>query len=358
MQTFTASARSIGRVVAALVLGLAGCWANPTARVANPAGSPVMTPAPVVSPSSSSALPTSAGTASSQVSAAIVVDGIPFGLAFSRGNLWVLVRSPSFAPRASVLTIDPASQQGVGEPIVLEFDPWSIAATDDWVWVAKNGPQKLVQIDANTRQIAASLDVDASLVGADRQGAWVASTGEQANSVVRVDAATHRVTGPPIPVGLEPIQLVTGAGAVWVGSHSAGLVTRIDPATGEVVATIVVGFPVHGLGAGPDAVWAADYHGSKAVRISPATNQVVGEPLPLPFPPYAVAVSATDAWLGVSALGNEADPSDDRVVRIDLATNRIADTLHVGGRPVAMVLGAGELWVATTKPSRVVRIVP
>ena len=65
------------------------------------------------------------------------------------------------------------------------------------------------------------------------------------------------------------------------------------------------------------------------------------------------------ANLGVSAFGNEADPEDDRVVRIDPHTNTIMDTLHVGGRPLAMVMDdTGALWVALGEPNRIVKLVP
>lgn len=289
----------------------------------------------------------------------IPVKGIPFGLAVSQGALWVLQRSKPFPSPGSVLRIELATNQIVGTPIQLDFDPWSIAATEEAVWVAKNGPAALVHIDPQTEQVAATIDIDASLVAADAYGVWVAGTSKAADTASRVDPVTQRLIGSPVPVGMESIQLVVGGGSVWVGSHGVGTVTRIDSQTGKVLATIDVGFPVHGLAAGPDSVWAADYHGDKVVQISPATNQIVGEPILLPFPPYAVAVSATDAWVGVSALGNDADPEDDRVVRIDPHTNTIVDTLHVGGRPLAMMIDdAGVLWVALDEPNRIVKLVP
>jgi len=289
-------------------------------------------------------------------------EGFPFGLAFARQMLWVLRRQTSFLPPGSILCIDPVSGQTVGESIQVDFDPWSFAVTEAAIWVAKNGPAAVVHIDPETREIVATLEIDASLVAADAHGVWVSGASENAanaNTTWSVDPLTDQLVGTPIPVGIEPLQLVAGAGAVWVGAHSGPpAITRIDPATGKVLATIEVGFGIHGLAAGPDSVWAVDYHGQKVVRISPQNNQIIGKPIPVPFPPYAAAASATDAWVGVAGISEDADPTDDRVVRIDLRTNTIVDTIHVGGHTIAMVFAEGSLWVATVHPSLIVQVIP
>ena len=289
-------------------------------------------------------------------------DGFPFGLAFARQRLWVLRRRTSFLPPASILQIDPVSGQIVGEPIQIDFDPWSFAVTDDAIWVAKNGPAAVAHIDPETQQIVGMVEIDASLVAADVHGVWVSGASENAantNTTRRVDPLTNQLVGTPIPVGIEPLQIVAGEGAVWVGAHSGPpAITRIDPETGKVAATIEVGFGIHGLATGPDSVWAVDYHGQKVVRISPQTNQMVGKPIPVPFPPFAAAASATDSWVGVAGISDDADATDDRVVRIDLRTNTIVDTIHVGGHTIAMVFADGSLWVATVRPSLIVEVIP
>jgi hypothetical protein len=78
----------------------------------------------------------------------------------------------------------------------------------------------------------------------------------------------------------------------------------------------------------------------------------------VPFPPYAMAASVREAWVGVASIADDADPADDRVVRIDLRTNSIVDTIHVGGHTIAMVFVDGSLWVATICPSQIVQVIP
>lgn len=221
----------------------------------------------------------------------------------------------------------------------------------------------MAHIDPKTQHIVATIDIDASIVAADLQGVLVSGAGENsknANTASRVDPLTNRVVGALVPVGNEPLQLVAGAGSVWVGAHSGPpAITRIDPATGKVLATIEVGFGIHGLAAGSNSVWAADSHEGKIVQISPLTNQIIGEPIPLPFSPYAIAVSMTDAWVGASAIDNHAAAGPNLIVRIDPRTNTIVDTLDIGGKVYAMLVDdQGALWVAVDKPYQIVKLMP
>ena len=325
---------------------------------------PTQTFVPATShPSPTNVLPVLTDSASMHIGNIIPIDdGFPFGLAFARQSLWVLLRRTSFLPPGSILEIDPVRGQIVGKPIQVDFDPWSFAVTEDAIWVAKNGPAAIVHIDPETQQVVATVEIDANLVAADVHGVWVSGAGENAahaNTTWRVDPLTNQLVGTPIPVGIEPLQMVAGANAVWVGAHSGPpAITRIDPATGKVLATIEVGFGIHGLAVGPDSVWAVDYHGQQVVRLSPQTNQIVGKPISVPFPPYAAAASATDAWVGVAGISADANPKDDRIVRIDLRTNTIVDAIHVGGQTIAMVFAEGSLWVATVRPSLIVQVIP
>lgn len=341
-------------------------WQRPSVSATEPVNTSLPIQTSVSAPSHplpTPVLPVLTDSASMHIGNIIPInDGIPFGLAFARQSIWVLKRSTSFLPPGSILELDPLRGQIVGKPIQVDFDPWSFAVTEDAIWVAKNGPAAIVHIDPESQQVVATVEIDANLVTADVHGVWVSGAGENAahaNTTWRVDPLTNQLVGTPIPVGIEPLQMVAGAGAVWVGAHSGPpAITRIDPATGKVVATIEVGFGIHGLAAGPDSVWAVDYHGQQVVRLSPQTNRIVGKPISVPFPPYAAAASATDAWVGVAGISDDADPKDDRIVRIDLRTNTIVDTIHVGGQTIAMVFAEGSLWVATVRPSLIVQVIP
>jgi YVTN family beta-propeller protein len=88
-----------------------------------------------------------------------------------------------------------------------------------------------------------------------------------------MDAHTNTVVE-TIAVGPRPGRIAIGEGAVWVVNRGDHSVTRIDPATNKVVATIAVG---HGIGAGDIAVGAGavwlSAPGTPLVRLDPATNR-------------------------------------------------------------------------------------
>jgi YVTN family beta-propeller protein len=58
-----------------------------------------------------------------------------------------------------------------------------------------------------------------------------------------------------IRVGDDPLGIAVREGAVWVANHASGTVSRIDPKTGKVVATIGVGPNPTQVVAGAGGVW-------------------------------------------------------------------------------------------------------
>ncbi len=105
-------------------------------------------------------------------------------------------------------------------------------------------------------------------------------------------------------------EIATGAGAhdlaidehgVWVTNYRANTVSRIDPATNKVVATIEgVGSGV-GITAGGGAIWVSTrYQGIS--RIDPASNEAV---LVANFDEWNYGVAYNDGELWVSSVDKE-----------------------------------------------------
>src|SRR6185437_13041362 len=92
--------------------------------------------------------------------------------------------------------------------------------------------------------IGVAIHPDAIAAGAG--SIWVA--GLYDDEVTRIDAASGRVLAARIRVGDEPDAIATGGGSVWVANLAADTVTRIDAATGAVA-----GDPIH-VGSRPDAI--------------------------------------------------------------------------------------------------------
>lgn len=138
-------------------------------------------------------------------------------------------------------------------------------------------------------------------------------------------------------------------GSLWVnrdvGSH-ADAVTRIDPATNTVTATIKVA-PEGGEGitSGFGSIWEVDYGAGTVERIDPATNTVIATISTNGTSPAGVIAAEGAIWVA-----NHNEPPVDRgfsVVKIDPTTNKVVDTILVGGvngGPVWLLYSAGSVW--------------
>jgi YVTN family beta-propeller protein len=137
-----------------------------------------------------------------------------------------------------------------------------------------------------------------------------------------------------IQVGRQPTLVVIGQGAVWVANQFDNSVSRIDPQTNRVVATIPVPDGVADLAVGRDAIWAA---GDLVVRIDPQTNRVVAT-VPLGAQPSSLAATDDAVWV--------TNVVDGTITRIDPQTNQVTATIHTVGEPVQVAANDRAVWVA------------
>jgi streptogramin lyase len=136
---------------------------------------------------------------------------------------------------------------------------------------------------------------------------------------------------------------------VWVDNIATGFVTRIDPSTNTIVATIAVapGCDQCGgnLSIGEGAVWvdtnSANFVGSLVRRIDPRTNTVVATIDTSSPGRTSTSVIATPGGVWVP------DYFAGLVRRIDPRTNKLAfvTALETEPGPTGMSYGAGSLWL-------------
>lgn len=160
-----------------------------------------------------------------------------------------------------------------------------------------------------------------------------------------------------IEVGLFPQQLIVGEGAVWVPNAGSGTLSRIDPQTNEIVATIPIGkaepnnevFVPSRVTIGDGFIWAAKNDEDSVVQINPETNQVVAT-IPIGVEPFALAVNEGTLWV-TSRVENS-------VVRVDLNPQQIVATINDVKDPAAIVVTEDAVWVANHRDDAVTRIDP
>jgi ligand-binding sensor domain-containing protein len=155
---------------------------------------------------------------------------------------------------------------------------------------------------------------------------WAATN--SARSLDRIDPVTGQVVA-SVTTGTEPDSVALAAGSLWVGHNGPDLV-RVDPGTSEVVARIAA--PLASVAEGEGAVWVATMN--SVLRVDPATNEVT-HTIELPGTrdgTYGIAVGDGAVWAG----------GPGRVDRIDPASRDIVATVAVEGWKLAV--GAGSLW--------------
>jgi hypothetical protein len=237
------------------------------------------------------------------------VSGENASIAFGQGAVWVT----SGQTNGEVYRVDPTANR-VTATIGVPGGAFGIVVAAGTVWVTQFLPEPdpgiVARIDARTNRLLSPVQVP-NLPGAIRAGfdaVWVTSR----YTVSRIDPHTGAVTQPLHRAG--DVRAI-GAGALWgtyANSAADAGVQRIDPVTGQVVATLRIPNGVliaFGLG----TLWVAQDASSipsggnapdrtepgKLYRIDPGTNRVLGRPVPLPgIAPTGLAVGEGAVWVG------------------------------------------------------------
>jgi YVTN family beta-propeller protein len=165
-------------------------------------------------------------------------------------------------------------------------------------------------------------------------------------TVSRIDPRTRQVVA-TIPVGAEPIGLALGASGVWVAGFRDSLLWRIDPRTNRILgAPVSVGQGPSAVIANPSGVWVASQSATLS-RVDEARNAVVT---------FAIGQSAS----GVVAVGQQIWVSDyigGTVWRVDAASNNIiGPAIPVGKGPVRLAVGNNGVWVSNVGSGTVSRV--
>jgi streptogramin lyase len=147
--------------------------------------------------------------------------------------------------------------------------------------------------------------------------------------VIQIDPRTNQIVGTPLPAGEEIIVVALGHGTLWTGSHDDGIVSRVDPQTHDVIATIDMGFSVHGLAVSEASAWVLDEHGFAVVRIDPQTNQL-RERIPIDFIGSNLAAGAGSVWVAPAANDSGARTGNDGIARIYEKQEQSMETIHTG----------------------------
>ena len=174
-------------------------------------------------------------------------------------------------------------------------------------------------------------------------------TNNSDNTVSRVDPATNRVTA-TIPVPDGPGGLTFAAGTVWVGSTGGDSVYRIDPAT-NAVTRVPIGHtnPVWFSGDGGNAV-GLERLGRNRVAHRPVTGEGHRDGA-------RTAASPSTARSRRTASGSRTWRTG-RSRGIDPTPAKVVGTLRVGPEPFVLTVAFGDVWSPAWGGNRIWRIHP
>ncbi len=180
--------------------------------------------------------------------------------------------------------------------------------------------------------------------------------------VVRIDAQTSRLAAQITPAAGnkalpngDPGAVATVAGEVWAVDRAGGAVVRIDPTTNRVVARVRIGMSASFLAAGGASLWAAaspsnpTASSDRIVHVDLRTQKV-----------SAVITNAGHPWLlaaSPEALWYIAGDSQ-KIQRIDARTNQIVAAIAAGSSPLSLAVGADAVWVLDSSGALLTRIDP
>lgn len=181
-----------------------------------------------------------------------------------------------------------------------------------------------------------------------------------------------------ISVGSRPGVPVAGDGAVWVPNTGDGTISRIDPASNRVTATIHIGNQlafykrdcelkgsVHSymgtsfhvrdcdlpsaLATGAGSLWVAKNDDQAVLRMDPKTERILAR-IPVGIVPFEMA--ATDNAVWVTAYWA------DQLVRIDPRTNQVVARFTVPDGAGGLAVSDQAVWVTGTVAGTLTRIDP
>ena len=201
-------------------------------------------------------------------------------------DVWVTNTLEGTVSRVSATTDTVVETVGVGS------EPSGLAVGDGAVWVADSAGNALSEVNPTTGQVTNEPLVLAPFgVAVGERSVWVTNPGS--DEVTRLAAAG----APPveISVGSGPTAVIFAFGSAWVANGLDSTVSRIDPATDSVDATIAVGDGPDALTVAGGSLWVANRLSSTLSRIDPASDSVSAT-LPVGASPLALAAWGRRVW--------------------------------------------------------------
>lgn len=267
-------------------------------------------------------------TADGELAAGIRVGRAPDALLADGGILWIANLGGGTLARIDPRNGTADTYGQVGQR------PSAIARTGRSVWVADRFEDSISILDAEDGQLTARFELHASAFEAGVDVMWVAD--DLADVVRRVDVRTNRVTAVidlPRPSG--PSDLVTADAVLWVAASRAGAVLRLDPTAMTVVGAPVAVEGVRKLAAAAGSIWAVSPQADRLTRIEAASGRVMAR-VDVCDAPVTVVANADGAWVACAT---------ERALWQVSPAGEVLRTIALDGVPTDIALDGDRVWL-------------
>jgi YVTN family beta-propeller protein len=281
--------------------------------------------------------------ATNRVDATVPVGIRPGAVAYGAGSLWV-----ANLDDRTVTRIDPATRTVV-RTISLNASPDALAAGAGAVWVVNGRLGTLYRVDPDFNSVSGPVRIaDRAITyvdgGVDVGGGRVWAVFAD-STLARVDPGTLSAVAARV-AGVGPDSVVYAFGSVWVSTSDAGRgVQRFNPDAFPEGAfdELGSGRTPAGLAAGAGSIWVANTEDDSVTRVDPATGGLNASlPIEVGDGPTAVAYGAGAVWVANTTAGT--------VSRISPETNEVETTIEIGNAPVGIAVADNVVAVSVQAP--------
>lgn len=225
-----------------------------------------------------------------------------------------------------------------------EIDP-----EDHTVWINNENRIEHWSLDGKLGELVMGKPCgDMEAIGRDL---WAADCAD--GTLNRIDMDTMEKTASVTTALASPgeFNVAFGAGSLWVPSDGMGLISRVDPKTLKITATITVDPDTWYLAFGYGSLWAASSTHNSLQRIDPATNTVVYK-ITTGNEPGFLAAGEGGVWVQ--------EQGDGTVARVDPETGDVNGRVKIGDKLKwgEITAGGGKIWLRTTEDQMFVVIDP
>jgi streptogramin lyase len=272
-------------------------------------------------------------------------------LAVTNDAVWALNSEDNTLSRVDPQSLRTVATIPVGD--ALKLNPYTVVPRfprmwvgEGSVWVLNHGAGTLTRIDVQDNRAVITIPVGSLSAQWGRntfpsghvsiaQGAvWV----HNAEGVLRVDPQTNAIVS-RLTVGPAEVSETV----LWVRDQKQGSLSRVDPRTGRVEATIPVSADSIGPALSKGAAWLFDRRTRIVSRIDLATNNVVGR---IALPKLSRSVEKAKLEVHGDSLWIF---HDDWLSGIDPENNTVRGTILIYNWLKGYALGEGMVWCITSK---------